>query len=64
MIDNIKISYHNDGVLTTLELVDEYKDNLPYVLADMFRKVIDDTNANPNIVIQELLNNYEYEQEC
>lgn len=56
MIDSIKISYHNNGVITTMELDDEWSDNLPYVLADMFRRLIEDTNANPEIVINELKN--------
>lgn len=58
MIDSIKISYHNNGVITTMELADEWSDNLPYVLADMFRKLIEDTNANPEIVINELKNSF------
>ena len=58
MIDNIKISYHNNGVITTMELADEWSDNLPYVLADMFRKLIEDSNANPEIVINELKNSF------
>lgn len=61
MIDNIKISYHHNGVITTMELADEWSDNLPYVLADMFCKLIEDTNANPEIVIQELKDNFNVE---
>lgn len=61
MIDNIRISYHNNGVVTTMEMTDEWSDNLPYVLADMFRRLIEDMNVNPNIVINELKNNFDYE---
>ena len=61
MVDNIKISYHNNGVITTMELDDEWSDNLPYVLADMFRRLIEDTNANPEIVINELKNSFPIE---
>ena len=61
MIDNIKISYHSNGVITTIELADEWSDNLPYILADMFRKVIEDSNANPEIVINELKNSFPIE---
>ena len=61
MIDTIKISYHKDGVVTTMEIADDYTDNLPYVLADMFKRVIDDTNANPDIVIKELTDYYDDE---
>ena len=59
MIDNIKISYHQDGVITTMEIADDYTENLPYVLADMFRKLIDDSNVNPQIVINQLKDNYD-----
>ena len=58
MVDSIKISYHNNGVITTMELADEWSDNLPYILADMFRKLIEDTNANPEIVINELKDSF------
>lgn len=58
MIDTIKIIYHKDGVVTTMEIADDYTDNLPYVLAEMFKRVIDDTNANPDIVIKELKDYY------
>lgn len=61
MVDNIKISYHNNGVITTMELADEWSDNLPYVLADIFRRLIEDTNANPEIVINELKNSFPIE---
>lgn len=44
-----------------MELADEWSDNLPYVLADMFRRLIEDTNANPEIVIQELKDNFNVE---
>lgn len=58
MVDSIKISYHHNGVITTMELADDYSDNLPYVLADMFAKLIEDSNANPEIVINELKNSF------
>lgn len=61
MVDSIKISYHHNGVITTMELADEWSDNLPYVLADMFRKVIEDSNANYEIVIDQLKNSFPIE---
>jgi hypothetical protein len=61
MVDSIKISYHNNGVITTMELADEWSDNLPYVLADMFRRLIEDSNANPEIVINELKDSFPIE---
>lgn len=35
------------------------RDNLPYDLEEMFRRVIDNANANPNMTINELKNNYD-----
>ena len=57
-IDNIKISYSLNGINVTLSLIDT--DNLPYDLAEMFIKVIDDSNANAEIVVEELISNYDY----
>lgn len=56
MIDDIKISYSLNGINVTLSL--ENTDNLPYDLAEMFIKVIDDSDANSKIVIDELTGNY------
>lgn len=57
MIDNIKVSYSINGVQVTLSIEDS--DSLPYDLAEMFRRVIDDSNANPQIVINQLKDNYD-----
>ena len=57
-IDNIKISYSLNGIKVTLSLEDT--DNLPYDLAEMFIKVIDDSDANAEIVVEELISNYDY----
>ena len=56
MMDNIKINYSLNGINVTLSIEDT--DNLPYDLAEMFIKVIDDSNVNPKVVIDELINNY------
>lgn len=57
-IDNIEISYSLNGINVTLSL--QNTDNLPYDLADMFIKVIDDSNANAEMVVGELVGNYNY----
>jgi hypothetical protein len=57
-IDDIKISYSLNGIKVTLSLEDT--DNLPYDLAEMFIKVIDDSGANAEIVVEELISNYDY----
>lgn len=61
MIKDLKISYTLNGVEVTLAINDDYNDNLPYNLADMLEMVIRASNANPQIVIEELKNAFEYE---
>lgn len=61
MIEDLTISYINNGIETTLTIKDEHYDNLPYNLADMFAKVIRESDANPQIVIENLKNAFEYE---
>lgn len=55
MFSNLTIQYDQDGVITTLSVrEDGVNDNLPYQLADMFFKVIRESNANPNIIMENL----------
>ena len=61
MIQDLTINYVCNGIKTTLTIEDEYYDNIPYKLADMFEKVIRESNANPQIVIDNLKNAFEYE---
>ena len=62
MISDLKISYISNGIKTNLMIEDEHYDNLPYKLADMFEKVIRESDANPQKVIENLKNAFEYEQ--
>ena len=61
MIKDLTISYVCNGIETTLTIKDDYYDNMPYNLADMFVKVIRESDANPQIVIENLKNKFEYE---
>ena len=55
MFSNLTIQYEEDGVITTLSVrEDGLNDNLPYQLADMFFKVIRESNANPDIIMENL----------
>ena len=54
MIQDLTISYVCNGIETTLTIKDEHYDNRPYNLADMFVKVIRESDANPQIVIENL----------
>ena len=61
MIQNLKISYVCNGIEITLTIKDNYSDNMPYNLADMFEKVIRESNANPQTVIENLKSAFEYD---
>lgn len=61
MIEDFVISYVCNGIKTTLTIEDDHYDNMPYKLADMFAKVIRESDANPQIVIENLKNAFEYD---
>ena len=61
MIKDLTISYVCAGIKTILTINDDHVENTPYNLADIFERVIRDTNANPQIVIENLKNAFEYE---
>ena len=61
MIQDLTINYVFNGIKTTLTIEDEHYDNMPYNLADIFAKVIRESNANPQIVMDNLKNAFEYE---
>lgn len=58
MIKDLTISYVCNGVKTTLTIEDDHYDNMPYNLADIFVKVIRESDANPQIVIERLKNTF------
>ena len=59
MIQDLTISYVCNGIETTLTIKDDHYDNMPYNLADMFEKVIRESDANPQIVIDGLKGAFE-----
>ena len=61
MIQDLTISYACNGIETTLTIKDDCYENIPYNLADMFVKVIRESDANPQIIIENLKNAFEYE---
>ena len=55
MIDNLKISYELDRDMSvTLSTETGYDDNLPHNLAAVFAKVVNDSRANKDMVIENL----------
>ena len=61
MIQDLTITYVCNGIETTLTIKDEHYDNMPYNLADIFEKVIRESDANPQIVIENLKSVFEYD---
>ena len=61
MIQDLKISYVCNGIETTLTIKDDHYDNMPYNLADIFEKVIRESGANPQTVIENLKSAFEYD---
>ena len=58
MIQDLTISYVCNGIETTLTIRDEHYDNMPYNLADIFAKVIIESDANAQIIIEKLKNTF------
>ena len=61
MIQDLTISYVCEGIETALTIKDDHYDNLPYNLAKMFEKVIRESDANSQIVIDNLKSAFEYD---
>ena len=63
MIDNLKINYELDrDISVTLSTETGYDDNLPHNLAAVIAKVINDSRANKDMVIENLKNEFDYER--
>lgn len=56
MIDYININYLDGGVEVTLSI--KMDDSLPYNLAEAFTRVIKDSSVNPEIIIEQLQNEF------
>lgn len=65
MTTDIKISYGYEGINVTLTVPADYDSaqNLPYALATAFERVIIDTNANPDIVVEQLTETFKQTEE-
>ena len=58
MIDEISINIKRGGLTHTISIDTDIDGNLPYDLADAFIEVIRMTNANPDMVVEQLINEY------
>ena len=62
MIDNLRIRYELDrDISVTLSTETGHDDNLPHNLAAVFAKVVKDSNANADMVIENLKIELDYE---
>ena len=61
MIHNLTINYNieNTNVSLSTETTDE---NLPYNLADIFIRVLKDSDANTDIVIESMIDEFGYKE--
>ena len=60
MIENIKISYTKNDVSVILSINTD-DDNLPYNLAELFSRVIRDTDANEKTVLEQINEEFLYD---
>ena len=62
MIHEFNIYYRKGNIQFHLNIPTD-DDNIPYSLAEVFTKIIEDSDANPDIVIEELIENFGYKGE-
>ena len=62
MIHDLNIYYRKGNIQFHLNTPTD-DDNIPYSLAEVFAKIIEDSNANSDIVIEELIENFGYKEE-
>ena len=57
MIDNLKVTYQTEYINVSLSPSDVYE-NIPYDLATIFSRIIRDSEANSDIVIEQLIEEF------
>ena len=62
MIHDFNIYYRKGNTQFHLNTTTD-DDNVPYNLAEVFIRIIEDSNANTDIVIEELIENFGYKVE-
>lgn len=62
MTDKITVTYNCQGVNITLVVKDDMRREMsPYDLGQMFARVIRDSELNPEMVIEEIKKDFEYD---
>lgn len=62
MITNITITFNNEDIIYSMQ-IPEVDNNIPYNLAEVFSELIKQTGANSNIVIEQLIYEFNYKEE-
>lgn len=66
MINDITITFNHNGLQHTLcipNTIIEDDNNLPYNIAEAVKQLIHFSDANPDIIIKDLIDEYGYEGE-
>lgn len=65
MIEDLKISYiQNSNINVTINIYNKNEIYItPYNIADLITKLINDGNINPNAVISQLIDEFNYKNE-
>ena len=61
-IENLKASYKMDGINVELSVDIDMDSNLPYDLANLFAKIMNDSRVNTDMVIENLINEFGYQE--
>lgn len=61
MISNLLVSYSIGGINFTLHVDTSPDSNLPYVLSELFARIIKDSDVNSELLIEDLKNMIEYD---
>lgn len=61
MVTDIVMSFNRHQIAYSLQ-IPEADDNIPYNLAEAFAEIIKQTEANPDIVIEQLISEFGYKE--
>lgn len=61
MISNFFVNYSIGGINFTLYVDTSPDSNLPYVLSELFARIIKDSDVNSELLIEDLKNMIEYD---
>ncbi len=62
MITYLTITFEKNGINHSIQ-IPRVDDSIPYNLAEVFDELIKQTNANEEIVIEQLINEFGYKKE-